>query len=165
MIRIARNEDLAYILEIVKETVEDLQNQGNYQWSEFYPTRIHFEEDIKNKSLYIYEFNNEVAGFICINKIEDEVYHSLNWRQGGEAIVIHRFAVKRSYQRQKVATKLIEFVEHFAKNKGINYLKVDTNSENTRMNAFFKHLGFVFIGNIHLRNVVELFNCYDKILE
>ncbi|QVK17984.1 GNAT family N-acetyltransferase [Mycoplasmatota bacterium] len=164
MIRIARNEDLDQILMIVNETIEDLQKQDNYQWSDTYPTRKHFEEDIKNVNLYVFELNNEVAGFICINKKEDSAYQSLSWTKESCAIVIHRFAVKRSYQRQKIATKLIEFVEHFAKNKNINYIKVDTNSKNSRMNTLFNHLGYTFIGEINLRDLKDVFNCYDKIL-
>ncbi len=165
MIRIARYEDLDQILNIIKETIEDLTEQGNFQWSETYPTENHMKEDIKKASLYIFEKNNEVAGFICLNKHEDIAYKPLPWRKKGEAIVIHRFAVKRCYQRQKIGTKLIEFAENFARNKGIYYLKVDTNSKNIRMNALFKKMGFVFIGTIHLRNLTDPFNCYDKVLE
>jgi len=110
MIRIARNEDLDSIIGILKETIEDLHNEGNYQWNEDYPLRTHFEADIKNTCLYVAEVNNEVAGFICINTDEDLAYQPLPWRKEGLAIVIHRFAIKRSYQRQKIGTKLIDFV-------------------------------------------------------
>ncbi len=164
MIRIARYDDLDQILIIVKETIKDLQSQGNFQWSEEYPTKANFENDIKQANLYIYEINNDVTGFICINKQEDIAYKPLSWNKLGEAIVIHRFAIKRSYQRQKIATKLIEYAERFAENKGINYIKVDTNSKNTRMNALFKNLKFQFIGQIYLRDLKVPFNCYDKII-
>jgi ribosomal protein S18 acetylase RimI-like enzyme len=165
MIRIARLEDMDKILLIVKETIEDLQIEGNYQWDETYPTNLDFESDIKQASLYIYELEGDVAGFICINRNESEAYQGLPWRSKGDAVVIHRFAVKRPYQRQQIGTKLVEYAERFTKNKGINYLKVDTNSKNTRMNALFKKLDYQYIGTIQLRNVEAEFNCYDKILE
>lgn len=165
MIRIARYDDIEQILNIVKETIEDLQNDGNYQWGDDYPTKEHFLEDIKIASLYIFERNNEVAGFICLNKLEDEAYKSVNWQKENEAIVIHRFAVKRSYQNQRIGSKLLEFAENLARNKGINYLKVDTNSKNRKMNAFFQKHGFKFVGQINLRKVPDPFNCYEKVLE
>lgn len=165
MIRIARYDDINSVLEIVKETIEDLQKEGNYQWSDDYPTKDNFEKDIKNAKLYVYEINNEVAGFICIDKNEDVVYKTLEWQKKDEAIVIHRFAIKRKYQRQKIATSLIEFVEHFVKNKNINYIKVDTNSKNIKMKALFEKLDFKFIGKVYLRGLKDKFNCYDKILE
>lgn len=164
MIRIARYEDLDQILFIVKETVEDLQNQENYQWGKDYPTKLNFEDDIKHANLYIYEINNDVAGFICLNKQEDIAYKPLPWQKKGEAIVIHRFAIKRCYQRQKIATKLIEYVERFAINKGVNYIKVDTNSKNIKMNALFNKLNFHYIGQVYLRDLKVPFNCYDKVL-
>jgi|SRR5690554_482526 len=137
MIRIARYEDLIEILLIVKETIDTLQKQGNFQWSKDYPTKKHFEQDINNAHLYVYEIDNEVGGFICINNIENKEYYGLPWRKKDKAIVIHRFAVKRKYQRQKTGTKLMKFVESYAFKKGINYIKVDTNTKNIRMNALF----------------------------
>ncbi|HEY8364139.1 MAG TPA: GNAT family N-acetyltransferase [Haloplasmataceae bacterium] len=165
MIRIARLGDIEEIMTIVAETIEDMRKEGNCQWSTTYPTKSHFEEDIKNNNLYIYEKNNEVAGFICISNTEDNAYQPLSWRKSQKAIVIHRFAVNRKYQRQSIGTKLVEFAEQLSRNKGINYVKVDTNSKNIRMNNLFQKLGFVFIGQITLRNLPDKFNCYDKILE
>jgi ribosomal protein S18 acetylase RimI-like enzyme len=165
MIRIARMDDLDKIMNIVNETIEDLNTEGNYQWSTDYPLRENFEEDIKSASLYIYEQDGEVASFMCINKKQDDAYNNVNWSKDGDAIVIHRFAVKRSFQKKGIGSKMIEFTENFAKNKNIRYLKVDTNSQNTRMNKLFIRLGFNFVGQINLRDVKEPFNCYDKILE
>ena len=162
MIRIARYEDLSEIMIIVKETIEDLQNEGNYQWSDNYPSYEQFETDIKHAELYVDVENNEVAGFICINKKADLAYELVKWTFNLEAIIIHRFAVKRKYQRMHIGTKLIEFVEEFALNNGVSYLKVDTNSKNRRMNAFFKYHNFNFIGTIHLRGLKDEFNCYEK---
>jgi ribosomal protein S18 acetylase RimI-like enzyme len=165
VIRIARTEDLDQIMLIVKETIEDLNNEGNIQWSEEYPNRDHFSEDIKNNQLYIFEKEGKVAGFICLNTNEDEAYQGLPWRKNEMAMVIHRFAVSREKQRQSIGTKLIEYAERFALNKNICYLKVDTNSKNSRMNRLFDKMGFEFIGQINLRDVKSKFNCYDKIIE
>lgn len=165
MIRIARQDDVKQIMEIVKETVVDLNKEGNIQWSDEYPKEENFLNDIKEKSLYIYEQDCKVAGFICINTSEDQVYQGLSWSKDSTAIVIHRFAVRRDQQKRGVGSKLIEFAEKFAKNKQINYLRVDTNSKNSRMNQLFKKMGFQFIGTITLRNLPDLFNCYDKVLD
>jgi ribosomal protein S18 acetylase RimI-like enzyme len=165
MIRIARLEDINQIMLIVSETIEDLNSENNHQWSETYPTEVNFTEDINNKALYIFEKSGQVAGFICINQQEDEAYKELNWNCTEPAIVIHRFAVRRSHQRQSIGTKLLEYIESFARNKDIFYLKVDTNSKNTRMNKLFQKQEYNFIGTINLRGLNDKFNCYDKVLE
>lgn len=164
MIRKARLDDIEEILQIVSETIEDMRKEGNPQWNETYPTKEHFSKDINSGHLYIYEINKELAGFICINNIENKEYKNLVWSQNKQALVIHRFAVKRKYQRQKIGTKLMLFVEKYAREKSINYIKVDTNSTNIRMNALFKKLDYHFVGTIYMRNLDKEFNCYEKIL-
>lgn len=165
MIRIARKEDIDQIMAIVHDTIEDLNREGNYQWDELYPTEEHFLNDIQNHHLYIIESEDKVAGFICLNQEEDEAYKTVNWRLDAPALVIHRFAIKRDKKRQGFGTKLVEFAIRFAKNKGLNYVKVDTNVKNTAMNNLFKKLGFVYVGQVHLRHVKDPFNCYDYIIE
>jgi ribosomal protein S18 acetylase RimI-like enzyme len=164
VIRIARTDDLDQIMTIVKETIEDLNKEDNRQWSEEYPNRDHFSEDIKNNQLYIFEKEGKVAGFICLNTQEDEAYRGLPWRLEETALVIHRFAVSKEKQRQSIGTKLVEYAERFALNKNIKYLKVDTNSRNSRMNQLFRKMNFEFIGQINLRDLESKFNCYDKII-
>lgn len=164
MIRKARIDDIKDILEIVSETIEDMRKEGNPQWNETYPIKEHFLEDINNGHLYVYEINKEVRAFICINEIENKEYQHLVWGQNKQAVVIHRFAVKRKYQRQKLGTKLMLYVEKYAREKGLYYIKVDTNSTNKRMNALFNKLGYRFVGTIYMRNLVKEFNCYEKIL-
>ena len=117
MIRKARLDDIEEILQIVSETIEDMRKEGNPQWNETYPTKEHFSKDINSGHLYIYEINKELAGFICINNIENKEYKNLVWSQNKQALVIHRFAVKRKYQRQKIGTKLMLFVEKYARKK------------------------------------------------
>ena len=165
MIRIARMEDLDQIMAIVKETVEDLKSENNFQWSDIYPNIDHFIQDIKNNDLFIYDKENQVAGFICINQKQDEAYKGLPWQSNKAAIVIHRFAIKRDNQRQKIGSKLLEYTEGFARNKGIYYIKVDTNTNNYRMNKLFEKNKFNFVGTIHLRDLIDKFNCYDKVLQ
>lgn len=165
MIRIARKEDIDQIMAIVHETIEDLNQEGNYQWDDKYPTEARFLEDINNNHLYIVESEDKVAGFICMNQEEDEAYQTLEWRLDKPALVIHRFAIKRDKLRQGLGTKLVEFAIRFARNKGLNYVKVDTNSKNSRMNRLFQKLGFNYVGQVRLRHVEDPFNCYDYIIE
>lgn len=165
MIRIARREDINQIMAIVQETIEDLSKEGNVQWSDEYPMEEHFLNDISNNQLYIFETGDRVAGFICINTDEDVAYQGVNWRKNEPAIIIHRFAVKRDNQNGGIGTRLLEYAFRFARNKGLSYVKVDTNSKNSRMNRLFQKMGFELVGQIQLRNISDLFNCYDKILE
>ena len=52
-VRPAHEGDLDKVMEIVSEVVPEMNNAGNFQWDSVYPLRINFEEDVKNKNLYV----------------------------------------------------------------------------------------------------------------
>ncbi|ERJ12438.1 GNAT family N-acetyltransferase [Haloplasma contractile] len=165
MIRRAQYEDINIIMEIISETVDDLENEGNKQWSESYPAKKHFIQDIMNDSLYVYLLEDNIAGVISLNSDENIEYKDAKWRLDQKALVIHRFAVRKAFRRRKVGTNLVQFAETKANKECLNYVKVDTNSKNSRMNALFKHLNYQFCGEIYMGGLKDPFNCYDKILK
>ncbi len=52
-IALATNEDILNIMNLIKLCIKDLENQGIYQWNDYYPTLGHIKESIQNKSLHI----------------------------------------------------------------------------------------------------------------
>ncbi len=68
MIRLATILDVNEIMDIVKETIVDMDKNNNHQWNNEYPLIKDFEKDIENKELYVIEEEGRVSGFACINK-------------------------------------------------------------------------------------------------
>ena len=66
MIRKAKISDVGTIMTIINETVKEMKSYGNNQWDENYPNSETFINDIKNDSLYVYEEDNNIKGFIYI---------------------------------------------------------------------------------------------------
>ena len=64
MIRKAKFSDIDTIMSIINETVEEMKSYGNTQWDNNYPNNKTFIKDIKNDSLYVYEDDNYIKGFI-----------------------------------------------------------------------------------------------------
>ena len=164
MMRIAGLNDLDAVLDIVAKTIEVMRTENNLQWTEEYPALSHFISDVDEKSLYVYEKDGEVIGFICVNQKEEPAYAGLTWSQDPPCFVMHRMAVMPSARREGVGRKLIAFAENYAKERGVCYLRTDTFSKNTGMNILFKKCGFKKTGEVHFRGLPEPFNCYDKIL-
>ena len=145
MIRKAKISDVGTIMTIINETVKEMKSYGNNQWDENYPNSETFINDIKNDSLYVYEEDNNIKGFICI--------------------VAHRIAVNTKFRNGGIATKLMSFCEELASKEGIRYIKTDTYSLNTKMNSLFKKLGYKFIGEVKFLSKEKAFYCYEKILK
>jgi hypothetical protein len=90
MIRKAVLMDLDIITKILKDTLAEMHSYNNYQWDENYPNKQDFINDINEGSLYVYEDNCLVIGFLCINIEEPVEYKGLNWSLNKGAYILHR---------------------------------------------------------------------------
>lgn len=164
MIRKANINDLEKIMKIIKATVEEMKGYNNTQWDENYPSDKDFVSDIKKQDLYVDEIDGEVAGFICLNYEEPDEYVGLNWSSNKKAMIIHRMAVNPSFRKKGIASKLVDFAEKLAEENSVSYLKSDTYSINSKMNALLTKYGFIKIGEMSFLGKEKSFYCYDKIL-
>ncbi|CAH2213039.1 GNAT family N-acetyltransferase [Tepidibacter aestuarii] len=164
MIRKAVLGDLNNIMEIIKETIEEMHSYNNYQWDENYPQSKDFANDIEKGDLYVDDINGQVAGFICVNYVEPDEYNGLDWSFDEKAMVIHRMAVNFNCRNKGIGISLMKFAEELAVANGVKYLKTDTYSLNTKMNSLFKKLDFKLIGEMSFLGKEKPFYCYDKLL-
>jgi GNAT superfamily N-acetyltransferase len=164
MMRKAVREDLKGIMEILKVTVAEMNADNNFQWDENYPQEKDFRQDIEKGDLYVAERDGIMLGFVCVNKTEPVEYNGLKWSSKEEAMVVHRMAVNPAYRRNGVGTELMRFADELALKNNIRYLKTDTNSVNTKMNALFVKCGYKFIGEMSFLGKETPFYCYDKLL-
>lgn len=161
MIRKAKTEDIGRIMKMVEEAIILMNEEDNTQWDENYPLASDFIADIEEETLYVFD-DGEVKGVVCINQTQPFEYKNVTWQVEKEAIVIHRMAVLGECRRQGIAKKFMEFAEEKARELGTNYIRTDTNSKNTRMNAMFQKLGYEKTGIVHFRNNPYDFYCYEK---
>lgn len=165
MIRKAILSDLDGIMDIVKATVEIMNREGNYQWNAQYPVHKDFASDIENGSLYVYELDSKIAGFMCVDSDQPAEYEPLEWTSCQDFLIVHRAAISPDFRKRGIATKLLEYAEEIALSIGASSLRTDTSSENDKMNALFKKLGYEFRGLVKLGGRDIDFSCYEKILK
>jgi GNAT superfamily N-acetyltransferase len=168
MIRKATEADLDRIMELIDRVVRGMRAEGIDQWNDDYPVRSDFRADILAAELYLDESEVEprgLRGVACINKVEPEEYRTASWSKAGPAIVIHRLAVNPDFRQRGVAAGFFLLAEDLARRNGCFYLRSDTYSRNAKMNALFVRQGYARAGDIHFKGRVEVFHCYDKILE
>lgn len=164
MIRKANPADIKGIMEIIKETIVQMHSYGNTQWDENYPQEKDFLKDIQKGDLYICEQEGNLAGFICINKIEPAEYIDLPWSLQETSLVVHRMAVNPIFRKRGIGTELMQFTDELALINNIRYLKTDTYSINTKMNAMFIKCGYKLVGEMSFLSKEKPFYCYEKIL-
>ena len=144
MIRLANIKDLDNIMDIIREIQKEMKAENNPQWNEDddYPNKEKFITDIENKSLYIYEGEDIIKGFIAITKDNGE-YDELLETTNKPAFILHRIAIKKDNRKEGIATILFNYAEDLAKEANIKLLKADTEEHNIKMNNLFTKLGFI----------------------
>ncbi|MDC1106410.1 GNAT family N-acetyltransferase [Prolixibacteraceae bacterium] len=164
-VRRATLEDLDAIADIVKAAVAYMNSNGNFQWSENYPTKDVFVNDIEKKVLWVAVLDNVVAGVAAINKDHTPEYDTLVWNQSGSYWGIHRIAISESFKGRRIAESFFKKAESLSKESGDSYIRIDTNILNKAAQRLFERLGYGYCGQVYFAKTETPFVCYDKILE
>lgn len=143
-----------------------MRQSGNFQWDEHYPNHDVFREDIEKKQLWVAEVDGLLAGVAALTEDQEPEYAQVGFDLSQRAIVTHRLAVDPAFQGQGVATELLARAETLAVERGIRFLRIDTNSENQVTQKLFPKMGYVSAGEITLGFRPGLrFLAYEKRLQ
>lgn len=166
MFRKARENDLIGIMNVIKEAIEYLKEQGVDQWQDGYPNENNILADIKTSESYVFELSGEIVATGYLSFEEEETYRIIDkgqWLSGEPYGVLHRTAVSKKARNTSIAKKFFEEFEQLVKDKNIKSIKIDTHGENIPMQKFLKKLGYIYCGIIYLEDGRERV-AFEKIL-
>jgi ribosomal protein S18 acetylase RimI-like enzyme len=156
-------EDVATIMALVRRVVPLMRASGNLQWDDQYPNDAVFEKDVEQGQLWVAEIDGQVAGVAAITTDQEPEYAAVGWDINEVAIVIHRLAVDPAFRGKGTAAALMLQAETVAKEREIDVLRVDTNTQNEATQRLFPKLGYGLAGEISLGFRPGLrFRCYQK---
>lgn len=162
-IRLATFEDINQIMLLVRRVTELLNQQGNYQWDKNYPQQSIFEQDIRQKTLFVAHWGQQLLGVVCINTQQAAEYSGLNWQsRGNDFYVIHRLAVDALHQMSGIGKALLHFADQHALLNNKQYIKADTFEGNEIANSLFAKQGYQYKGNIQYEGYKGGYCCYEK---
>lgn len=143
--RKATRTDIKYINKLTDMAKSIMKNDQNPQWDDQYPSAKDFYNDIDNGHLYLYEIDDQVVGYVCINQEQANWYNQFDWPVSRHnAFVIHRMATDPNYKG--VAQILMQFAIDQAKEAKAHIILTDTFSLNKRAQNLFKKFDFQWIG-------------------
>ena len=165
MIELATLEDLMQVEVIMNSIKEEMRNEGNPQWGstdDDYPSKSKLLDDIHKKKMIKFVEDDTIKGIVSLARDYDGEYDGLLENSKEESVVIHRLAIPKEYRKQKIATKLIRFVEVEAKNNQIKVLKSSTEVANEKMNKFLIREGFTHKGIYQYEDYPGVYNYFEK---
>jgi len=151
--RIATNEDVNKIMEIVKQAQQFLKDQGINQWQNNYPDKETIINDVVNDNCYVIADEQTIVAFGAVIFTLEPTYAVIddgNWLNDDQYCVIHRLAVNQTYRNQKIASLFIKQVKELCISKGIDNIRIDTHQDNLIMQKMLKNNGFRYCGIIYL---------------
>ncbi len=164
VIRKAIMNDLGSIMKILEKIIVEMHAYNNFQWDKNYPQVKDFAADIEKGDLFACMRAGNLVGFICINRDEPKEYTVLNWSLPDPALVIHRMGVSPDYRNAGIGAELVGFADELSRRVGVEYLKTDTYSLNTKAQGLFQKRGYVFVGEMSFLGKEKPFYCYEKFL-
>lgn len=165
-IRLAVAPDIDRVVEITRACNLFMRSQGIFQWTDKYPSKNSFLNDLKREELYVLEEKNQIIGCIVISTFMDEVYRPVKWlTKNTSHIYIHRIAIHPENQGKGNAQKLMNYAEDYAREKAFVSVRLDTFSQNPRNMRFYETRGYERLETIQFPEQSEFpFYCYEKVL-
>ena len=150
--RLAKNEDLVQIMEVIEDGRKFLKEAGNGQWQFGYPNEDDFKNDIKNGFGFVLENDDQIVAYFAATYYE-EPYHNLyegKWLTDLPYMVMHRCAVRESVRRQNVGKAMLEAFEEIARSRNYRSLRIDTHKNNAPLCNLLIKCEWTYCGRVWL---------------
>ena len=143
MVRLGTMEDLKRINEL-REQVNALHVNGRPDhfkdgWSEELQNHAKEMIEAEDKDILVAEREGVVCGIACLDYID---LPENPYRFARSLCRVSEFCVDKAFQRQGVATELVEFMKQHAKEKGFSQIELDVWEFNEEAREFYDAVGF-----------------------
>lgn len=154
-------DDFESIISIVADAIVFMDSEGIDQWDDIYPSDEILARDIEQNYLYVFEDQEGIKGFMTLNEHQEKEYSTIPWKYGtGRQLVIHRLCTDPRYTRRGIATTLIDYAEHWAKEHRYASIRLDAFTGNPAACALYERKGYEKRGIVTFRK--GAFFCFEK---
>lgn len=126
-------------------------------WPDF--NRNMVETEIAEHRQFKMLMNNKVVCIWAITFNDEQIWEE---RNRDSAIYIHRIATNPDFRGRNFVSKIVDWAKEYAKEKGIQFIRLDTLGNNTRLIKHYKNAGFDFLGMFDLKNTDSLPDHYKE---
>jgi len=141
-IKQARENDIPVIESILLDTVNWLNEKEQPLWSEEDVSWEKLSRNYKIGDFDIAYLNGIPCG--CMAMVDCDPFFWPDIKQG-EALFIHKLAVKKAARKSGVADALIDFFKKKGAECGVKSICLDTHALRPKLRSFYERHGFVLI--------------------
>jgi ribosomal protein S18 acetylase RimI-like enzyme len=167
-ITLGKKENLESIVDLFEACKKELMNKEIFQWDDQYPNKEYLEWVLQEEEMFVYFNNHKVLGAMVLNEWQLPEWKEIQWSENdGKVLILHSFCVHPSVQGCGYGGKMLEFAEHFAKERGFAGIRLDAFSGNPGALKFYETRGYSKKGEIFISTKPlnqETYYCYEKIM-
>lgn len=166
---LAGPEHLDAMCRITEQAKAQLRGLGLDQWQKGYPSREVWEEDIRNRMVWLAVEDGTVLGQFAFQTTPDPSYGVIDgaWRTDTPYASMHRVCVADGSKGKGVAGRMFAHGFAMARSLGFASLRIDTHPGNLPMQRALAKAGFLPCGVIRLAGGCEAGSrrvAFEKIL-
>ena len=109
-------------------------------------------EILENRQFKIL-IDNKIACIWAVTFSDEQIWEERNI---DTAIYIHRIATHPDFRGNDFVSKIVLWAKEYVTEKKIQYIRLDTLGENTKLIRHYKNAGFDFLGMFDLKNTSNL---------
>ena len=132
-------------IEEAEETLKIYKSLIGYEgclWDEYYPNIEIVNNDIKNETLYVALIDDEIVG-AAQSGIDEELFNmEFFTKEKKNPRDLSRVAVKKEYQKQGIARKIIAYIEDELIKDGVDYMYLTVGKTNIKAYNLYKSIGY-----------------------
>jgi GNAT superfamily N-acetyltransferase len=140
-VRLARDDDVALIAEMLDEATAFVATVGFVQWPVPFP-EDELRQRIRQRELYVVDEDDEPAATFTL--LWDDPFF---WgERPPDAVYVHKFAVRRTFAGRRLGERILDWVDATAAAAGRAFVRLDTLRDDAGIRRYYERLGFDYRG-------------------
>jgi predicted N-acetyltransferase YhbS len=140
-IRLATNDDVPLIADMLDEATAYVRTKGSDQWRVPFP-QDELRERVARSELYLAEVDGMPAGTFTL-LAEDPFFWG---EQPPDALYLHKLAVRRAFAGRELGRRIVEWIVAEATARGRGFVRLDCQRDLAGIRAYYERLGFELRG-------------------
>lgn len=136
-----RNAPIVVAAEIIREAASWIEQRGEPLWDLQDLSAARLAKRCQPHEVFAGELAGEPVVAALIQERDVEV-----WPDDGQALVIHKLAVRRAHAGRGFAGQMLDFAAQHARSQGKRVLRLDTAAERIKLRKFYEAAGFNYVG-------------------
>ena len=143
--------DVEAIFELFNHSIQYQEKHGYPVWRDYDQGAI--IRDIENRNQYKIKIGSEIGIVFSVAYADKIIWRTMD---KGDAIYLHRIVVNPALKGQKLFGLILGWSIRHAKQKGLDFIRIDTWAANPTIINYYKGFGFEFVENYTTPDSMEL---------